>query len=165
MDQDLRALQRLLDRAMRDIAEDVPRIIEVEGLAFINKNFRDQGFNSGSGVQKWKDRKTKDSKGRDNTRYRTNRRGRAGSLNSYGRKIDGRALLVGHRTGGNKLKNSFRATRGKNFVKFITYKGYAEYHNEGKGHMPPRPFMKPSRYLDDKIKNKLTRQLNQRFNS
>lgn len=165
MANDLRALQRLLNKAMREIPKDVPKIIAVEGLAFINKNFRDQGFNTGTGVKKWKDRKTEDKRGRDITRYRTNRRGRQGSLTKYGRNIRGRALLVGHNTDGDKLKNSFRARQTRNSVHFFTYKDYAEYHNEGIGHMPPRPFMKPSAYLDNRIQNKLTRTLDKRFNN
>lgn len=162
-DGSLKDLQQLLNKAMQDIPNDVPKIIEVEGLAFIKKNFRDEGFNTGSGVDKWKNRQTEDKSGRDITRYRTNRRGRRGSLNRYGRKIEGRAILVGHKTAGDKLKNSFRARRTKKEVRFFTYKGYAEYHNEGIGHMPPRPFMKPSRYLDNRIEKKITRTLDRRF--
>ncbi|AUS06469.1 phage morphogenesis protein [Pseudotamlana carrageenivorans] len=164
MDKSLKELQKLLNKAMRDIPDKVPKIIEVEGLAFIKKNFRDQGFNTGSRVVKWEARKTVDSNRRDITRYRTNRRGRRGSLNKYGRQIEGRALLVGHKTGGNKLINSFRARRTKHIVRFYTYKSYAEFHNEGAGHLPARPFMKPSRYLNNKIANKLTRTLDNRFN-
>ena len=163
MAQDLRALQRLLNKAMRDIPKDVPRIIEVEGLAFIKKNFRDQGFNTGTGVKKWKDRKTTDTKGRDITRYRTNRRGKQGALTKFGRKNEGRNILAGHKTGGNKLINSFRARRALSFVRFYTYKGYAGYHNEGTGKMPERSFIKPSRYLDKRIGTKITRTLDMRF--
>jgi len=163
MAQDLRALQRLLEKAARKIPKEVPKIIEVEGLAFINKNFKDEGFNGSGGLKKWKDRKKVDQRGRDITRYRTNRRGRAGSLNKYGRKIEGRALLVGHKTGGNKLINSFRARRGRNFVSFITYKPYAQAHNEGLGDMPKRQYMGRSPYLTKRISKKLTRRLDRRF--
>lgn len=162
-EQDLAALQRLLDKALRDIQKDVPVIIEVEGLAFIKKNFKDEGFNTRSGVSKWKPRKTTDDKGRSITRYRTNRRGRQGSLNSYGSKIEGRALLIGHKTGGNKLSNSFRTRRTTNSVYFMTYKNYAQVHNEGSGRIPKRQFMGRSFYLNDKISNKLTRTLDKRF--
>ena len=161
---DLKDLQKLLNKAMQDIPNDVPKIIEVEGLAFINKNFKDQGFNTGNYVVKWDDRRKRDNRGRDITKYRTGRRGRAGSLNKYGRKIQDRALLVGHKTGGDKLKNSFRARRTQKYVRFYTYKGYAEYHNEGQGNMPKRSFMRPSAYLDRKIKKKITRTLDRRFN-
>lgn len=163
MAQDLKALQRLLSKAMRDLPKDVPKIIEVEGLAFIKKNFRDQGFNTGTGVKSWKARKTVDKNGRNITHYRTNKRGRAGSLNKYGRNIQGRNILVGHKTGGNKLINSFRASRALSSVKFYTYKPYAQAHNEGLGNMPTRAFMKPSPYLDRQIEKKITRTLNKRF--
>lgn len=164
MAQDLKDLERMLRDMMNTIPKDVPIIIEQEGLLFIRKNFKDEGFNTGSGVKKWKNRKTTDTKGRDITRYRTSRRGRQGSLTKYGRNIQGRGILVGHGSGGNTLRNSFHASRTAKYVKFYTYKSYAEYHNEGKGHMPPRPFMKPSRYLDKRIENKLTRTLDKRFN-
>lgn len=163
MAQDLKALQKLLNKAMRDIPDKVPKIIQVEGLAFIKKNFKDEGFNTSSGVNKWENRKTTDKRGRNITRYRTNRRGRQGSLNKYGRTIQGRALLVGHKSGGNRLGNSFRATTTKNSVRFYTYKAYAETHNEGIGHMPRRQFMGRSFYLTNKIKKKLTRTLDRRF--
>ncbi|MGC1471532.1 MAG: phage morphogenesis protein [Psychroserpens sp.] len=162
-DGNLKDLQRMLNRLAKDLPIETAKIIEVEGLGFINKNFRDQGFNTGSGVKTWDDRKTKDKAGRNITHYRTNRRGRAGTLNKYGRKIEGRAILVGHKTGGDKLKNSFRARRSLSMVKFITYKDYAKTHNEGLGHHPERRFMGPSAYLDKKIAKKLTRRLDRRF--
>lgn len=163
MAQDLQALQRLLNKAMKDIPDKVPQIIKVEGLAFIKKNFKDEGFNTQSGVTKWKARKTTDTRGRDITRYRTNRRGRQGSLTNYGSQIKGRALLVGHKSGGNRLGNSFRASATRKTVRFYTYKAYAEAHNEGLGHMPKRQFMGRSFYLNDKIEKKLTRTLDRRF--
>lgn len=167
-DGNLKDLQRLLMKAMRDIPEKVPRIIQVQGLNFIKKNFRDQGFNTGSGLQKWKARKDGDTS---------------------------RALLTGHASGGNKLRNSFRTRITKTTVEFFTYKDYAEIHNQGgkikgtfgvrshkrktrsgrisrvRSHsrtvnttIDPRPFMKPSRYLDNRIKKKITKTLDQRFN-
>ena len=102
-------LQKLLDNAAKVIPDKLPSIIEVEGLNFIKKNFRDEGFNDGS-KKAWEKRQT-ERDGRDLTRYKTNRVGTAGSLNKFGQREQGRAILVGHDTGGNKLRNSFRARK------------------------------------------------------
>ena len=155
----LQDLQRLLARAAKDLPDKVLRVIGVEGNKFITKNFRDQGFTDVS-TKSWKARKLIGKGGRDLTRYRTNRVGRAGSLTAFGRQNEGRAILVGFDTGGDKLKNSFKysisTSNGK--VTFRTYKPYAERHNEGKD-MPKRQFMGKSNYLDQQIGNKITREL------
>lgn len=155
---DLGDFQRMLDQASQLIPDKLPSIIEVEGLNFIKMNFRKQGYTDTS-FEKWVDRKKTDSEGRDITRYRTNRVGSRGSLNKYGREIQGRALLVGHRTGGNKLINSFRARRSRQRVVFYTYKSYANEHNEGNGDLPRRRFFGKSAYLDNKIEQKVTKEL------
>jgi len=155
-------LERKLRMAVRKLPEQTLRIIEVEGLASINKNFRDEGFNDG-GLQKWKPRKTTDKRGRDITRYRTSRVGKAGNLTRYGSKNEGRAILTGHATGGNKLRNSFSASRTKVKVRFRTYKDYAQAHNEGEGNMPKRQFIGKSRTLENNIKKKLTKELDKLF--
>ena len=154
----LRDLQRLLDMAAEKIPDQAMRIIEVEGKNFIKKNFQDQGFND-SGLEKWKERKTTDSKGRDKMRYRTNRRGSQGELTRFGQKEVGRAILTGHDTGGDKLRNSFRTRRERLKVIFYTYKEYAEYHNQGTEDLPKRQFMGKSAYLERQIFNKLKRTL------
>ena len=159
---DMRDLQKLLRRGMKVMPNKLPRIIEVEGLRFISKNFRDQGFND-TGLRKWKKRKTRDANGKDLTRYRTSRVGTRGSLNRYGSRLKGRAILVGQETGGDKLKNSFRANRNSRKVSFITYKKYAKRHNEGEDGMPQRQFMGKSAYLDKQIKKKLTKELDKLF--
>src|SRR5690606_23111893 len=108
----------------------------------------DQGFND-NGLEKWKPRKTTDKKGRDLTRYRTSRHGVPGALTKFGLKeAKDRAILVGHNTGGNKLKNSFRAKRSKQRVTLYTYKKYAKRHNEGTDGMPVRRFIWKSKYLN-----------------
>lgn len=149
-------------QAARELPGKVLQVMEVEGLAFISKNFRDQGFTD-TGVAKWKPRTTTDRKGRDITRYRTNRHGNAGDFTKFGRENLNRAILVGHNTGGDKLKNSFRARRGKLSVKFYTYKKYARRHNEGLKGMPKRQFIGKSKYLTDKIDAKITTILDQTF--
>ncbi|UDQ55009.1 phage morphogenesis protein [Chryseobacterium indologenes] len=155
---DLRDFQNLLNRASRELPDKLPRIIEVEGLNFIKMNFRKQGYTDTS-FTKWQERKKKDSSGRDITRYRTDRVGRRGELNKYGQREQGRAILVGHRTGGNKLINSFRARRSRQRVVFYTYKNYASIHNEGDAKIPKRQFFGKSAYLDRKIQEKVTREM------
>ena len=160
-------LQRLLTEAAEKIPKQATTIIGVEGKNFINKNFQDQGFTDTS-LKKWAERKTTDRNGRDLTRYRTNRKGNAGDLTKFGRENQGRAILTGHNTGGDKLRNSFRhltinAGTDNIAVKFFTYKDYAAYHNEGREHIPQRQFIGKSAYLEDKISQKLRRTLDQLF--
>lgn len=158
----LQDLQNLLNRAAEKIPDQALRIIEVEGRNVITKNFQDQGFND-QGVSKWRERKTTDSKGRDKTRYRTNRRGQQGELTKFGQKEIGRAILTGHQTGGDKLRNSFRSRREHLKVVFFTYKEYAQYHNEGSEHLPKRQFIGKSAYLESKIEDKIKRTLDNLF--
>ena len=158
----LQDLHLLLSRAADEIPIQALQIIQVEGLNFIRKNFQDQGFNDSS-LDKWKERKTTDSKGRDKTRYRTNRRGSVGELTKFGQREIGRAILTGHETGGDKLRNSFRARREHLKVVFFTYKNYAKVHNEGTEHIPARPFMKKSTYLEQRIHDKIKRTLDNLF--
>jgi len=154
----LRDLQRLFDIAAEKIPDQAMRIIEVEGKNFIKKNFQDEGFND-SGLEKWRERKTTDTKGRDKMRYRTGRRGSQGELTRFGQKEVGRAILTGHNTGGDKLRNSFRTRRERLKVIFYTYKDYAEYHNQGTEDLPKRQFIGKSAYLERQIFNKLKRTL------
>lgn len=161
---DLADLQKMLMNAAKQIPEKALTIIEVEGKNFIQKNFQDEGFTDTS-VDKWEQRKTEDKQGRDITRYRTDRRGKRGALNKYGSDNEGRALLTGKGTGGNKLRNSIksRVLKSTKEVKFYTSKGYAGRHNEGLDGMPQRQFMGKSKYLEGKITDKLKRELDKIF--
>jgi hypothetical protein len=162
--ENLADLQRLFDTMARELPTALPTIVGVEGKNFIQKNFRDQGFND-AGLTKWQERKTVDGNGRDITRYRTNRVGRVGNLNKYGSKNVDRAILVGFNTGGDKLMNSihYRTTSNYGVVTFYTHKAYAERHNEGLDGMPKRQFMGRSKYLESRIFSKITRTLDQRL--
>ncbi len=151
-------LQNLLNKAAQVIPDKLPIIVEVEGLNFIKGNFRAQGFNDGT-KNAWQKRQT-ERDGRDLTRYKTNRVGAAGSLNKFGQREQGRAILVGHDTGGDKLINSFRARRNRQRVTFYTYKKYGQRHNEGLDGMPKRQFMGMSKTLENNIKKKLIKELN-----
>ena len=157
-----RDMRALAQKTAQFIDRDLPEIIANEGLNHIKKSFANEGFTD-STVKKWEPRKTEDKRGRNITRYRTNRVGRQGSLNRYGKKIQGRPILTGHATGGNKLRNSFRAKRGRRRVVFFTYKKYAQRHNEGLGGMPKRQFVGASKVLDKKIENKVNQSLDRIF--
>ncbi|NHN26771.1 phage morphogenesis protein [Flavobacterium jejuense] len=162
---DLKALQALLDLAAKEMPKKTLTIIGVEGKNFIQKNFRDEGFTDNN-LQKWEERKTEDKRGRDITRYRTSRRGKQGNLNKYGSSNKDRAILTGHGTGGNKLRNSYRyrISLGSGQVSFYTYKEYAQRHNEGLDGMTKRQFIGKSAYLHSKIANKVTKELNKLLN-
>lgn len=148
-------LQEFMDNELLDV-------IEVEGLNHFEESFDNEGFTD-STLEKWKPRQTKDKRGRDITRYRTNKVGKAGELNSYGRKNAGRAILTGHNTGGNKLRNSLKGNKITGGVEFSTDKAYAEVHNEGSDIMPKRQFIGESETLNKKIIKKIDKTLNKIF--
>ena len=139
------------------MAEDLPIIVEVEGLNHIKEAFENEGFTDTS-LEKWEPRKTTDKRRRDITRYRTNRVGKVGGLNRMGQRNEGRPILTGFASGSNKLRNSFRARRSKEQVQFYTYKPYAKRHNEGEN-VPERQFIGPSTALDQRIEKKINRSL------
>jgi predicted ArsR family transcriptional regulator len=157
-------LQKWLERAANEIPEKALTIIEVEGKKFIQKNFQEEGFTD-SGKEAWPERATTDREGRDITRYRTSRRGKEGALNKYGSQNKDRAILTGHASGGNKLRNSIKSRVNKTSkeVKYYTDKAYAERHNEGLDGMPERQFMGKSEYLHQQIIKKLKKELDKIF--
>ena len=163
MDQDdfIRDIQRQARELEQFLEDDLLDIIEVEGLNHFEESFENEGFTDES-LEKWQPRKTTDKRGRDITRYRTGRVGRAGELNAYGRKNQGRAILTGHDTG-DKLRNSLKATKVNDGVEFSTDKEYAEVHNEGSDIMPQRQFMGASEVLNDAVKNKIDKTLDNIF--
>lgn len=156
-------LKNVLLAASVKMPDQALSIIEGEGLRFINKNFRDQGFND-NGLKKWDERKRNDHR-------------------------EGRAILVDK----GFLRNSFSARRERLSVIFKSNAVYAQIHNEGgkitgtqsirsfdrlrngrtervKAHsrtvnteIPQRQFMGKSAYLDGKIRDKIKRTLDQLF--
>jgi len=137
---------------------DMLDIIGVEAVNHFEESFENEGFTDVA-LKKWEPRKATDRRGRDITRYRTARIGKPGQLNAYGRRIQGRAILTGHNSGGDKLRNSLRYTTGNSKVDIVTDKDYAKTHNEGEGNMPKRQFMGHSAQLDRKILKKIDKQL------
>ncbi|MEJ8591510.1 phage morphogenesis protein [Riemerella anatipestifer] len=162
MGKDLRDLQAKLNEVAQFVQNDIIDIIAIEGEKFIQKNFEDEGFNDG-GLQPWKELKTTDKRGRDITRYRTNRVGKMGALNRYGSKLKDRPILTGHGSGGNKLRHSINTKKEKDRVVYSTPKDYAKRHNEGLDGMPARPFMKKSKTLNKNIETKATKKLDKIF--
>lgn len=163
MSKDLTALQKLLKEAVKKIPQEALIVIEVEGTNFIKENFAKQGF-QGSSTTKWKPRKTENKRGRDVTRYRTNRVGKRGDLTKFGRRNQtDRPILTGFASGGNKLRNSFESNTTHNAVKWTSYKPYAKRHNEGLKGMPKRQFIGKSPKLDKNIAKMLKKQLDKIF--
>ena len=157
-------IKRQAEELQEFLNNDLLDIIEVEGINHFEESFDNEGFTDDS-LDKWKPRKTVDKKGRDITRYRTNKVGKAGNLNSYGRKNEGRTIITGHNTGGNKLRNSLKSSKISEGVEFSTDKEYAEVHNEGSDIMHKRQFIGASKALNDKILKKVDKTLDKIFDN
>lgn len=140
------------------LKNDALTIIEVEGLNSIEEAFDKQGFLDSS-LKKWEKRKTTNKRGEKITHYKTNRVGKRGRLNQYGRRNKGRAVLTGHNSGGNKLRSSYRSSRISVGVRFATDKAYAKRHNEGLDGMPKRQHVGRSKKLDSRILKKFDKQI------
>ncbi len=124
--------------------------MKVETKNFVKENFQQQGFQS-AGFQEWKPRKTTDTRGRDLRYYKRGKR--KGKLTRFGRKHEGRAILIGHDSE-NKMRDSFRSVREGNKLNFFA-RDYAIYHNEGTGHLPPRKMIGKSPHLISQIRKAL----------
>ncbi|QKX04873.1 phage morphogenesis protein [Aquimarina sp. TRL1] len=152
------AIKHKAKRVAEFLAREGIEIVIVEEENHIQENFQNEGFTDG-GVEKWKKRKTEDKKGRDITRYRTNRRGKRGNKTAYGRKNEGRAILTGHGTGGDKLRYSYKSSKSGNKATFTSDKAYAEIHNEGKGNMHKRKHIGAAKSKTAKINRKVKKGL------
>ena len=136
------------------------RIIEAEGTTHFNDSFINQGFTDRT-LAKWKTRKPpKGLKGK--------------ALDKWEQKNKGRSILVSHTTDtkGGHLKDSISAEISGDSVLFSSDKPYAAVHNDGlqAGRapgftMPQRQFIGPSEALENKIIDKLTREIINIFNS
>ncbi len=162
MAKSLKDLGEHIKKLQRFIDKDATRIIEIEGTKHFKESFENQGFTDKS-FKKWTPRKTKDQNERDITRYRTNRVGRSGELNAYGRRNSGRDILTGHNTGGDKLRNSITSHRKRDRVIWRSYKPYATFHNDGTKTLPKRRFIGRSEVLSQNIKRKFKRTLAQKY--
>lgn len=138
---------------------DALDVIAVETINHIEESYENEGFTDQS-LEKWDKRKTTTKNRKDKTRYKTNRRGKKGDLTKFGRQHEGRQVLTGHGSGGNKLRNSWRAEKGDASVAIKTDKEYAEVHNEGKDGMLKRKQAGKSKVLDDNIQQKIDKGIN-----
>tara|TARA_R110000823_G_scaffold309594_2_gene433953 strand:- start:1708 stop:2205 length:498 start_codon:yes stop_codon:yes gene_type:complete len=143
---------RDIEREARELEEflndEVPVHIEVAVEDQFLDSFENEGFTD-NGLKKWEPRKTTDTRGRDITRYRTNRVGKAGELNRYGKQNQGRAILVGQQ--GGHLKRSLNLTKSEGKVTASFDVPYAEVHNEGSDTTPKRQFIGPTPELEQDI--------------
>lgn len=167
-----RDMQQLLKEARRLINKRLPGVIKVEGLDFIHDNFDAQGFNTGSGVTKWKARKlpkglwrkgAKTLKGGNSQQLRSTKAG------AKWKRDQNRAILAkrGH------LRRAWdRETKTyDSAVAFRNSLPYAEVHNEG-GHsgrgsgftMPERRMIGDSAALDNRIIRKIDDEMQRLFN-
>lgn len=148
----MEGLDKHIQQQVRELGgflkKDALDIIEVEGLNHIEEAFDNEGFTDGA-LRKWRKRSVRGQK------YKTTRRGSKGQLTAAGRADAGRAVLTGQKSGGNKLRNSFRAEKQSDGVRFVTDKDYAERHNEGQAGMPKRQFMGKSKELTRKVMLKI----------
>ena len=160
-----RDVQRIVRQAQQLISNRLPGIIKVEGLDFIHDNFDAQGFNTGSGSQRWPARKP--PKGMWRKRGKTVNKGssqqlRATKAGSKFQRDANRALLVkrGH------LRRSWdtdtKATDAQ--VAFRNTLPYAEPHNEGVKPQPERKQIGDSANLDKRIMGKIDREMQKLFN-
>lgn len=155
-------IERLAQQVGELITNDLADIIAVEGQNHFEESFDNEGFTD-SGLEKWKERKVTDNRGRDKRIYRSNRIGRRGDLTKFGRQHEGRPILTGHNTGGNKLRYSITSRAEGSQVVFTSDKEYAEVHNEGSAVMPKRQFMGESEALHKKIVESFEQELDKIF--
>ncbi len=133
-------------KIQRFFAHKAPVILGAQAIEFIDDNFHQQGFQGAAGIESWKPRKTKDKKGKDKRYYKRGRR--VGKLTRFGQKEEGRAILVGHDTGGDHMAAAFSTNTTLYRVEILNDKEYAQYHNEGADHLPERTMIAPSPVLD-----------------
>jgi phage gpG-like protein len=158
MEEDIMKMGNELEEFFNNDALD---ILGIEATNMIKDSFNNEGFEG----NKWKKRKTKDKKGRDKTRYRTNRVGKKGTLNKFGSENKGRAVLMGLNsdTEQNHLEESFDYEKIDGGVEIISNKEYAEIHNKGIGKMPERQFFKVTKKLNRDIEKKLNKTFDKIF--
>lgn len=134
------------------------RIVETEALIHFQNSFVYQGFTDKSLV-KWPKRKIPKRNGKPIT---------GKTLEKWKAKNEGRALLISHAgdTKGTHMANSIVGEREPGKVTVIADKEYARVHNDGllSGRppgfiMPQRQFIGPSKQLEQKIQEKLEKEI------
>ena len=141
------------ERIDRFLKHEAPVIMGQQALEFIGDNFDLQGFQGAGGVEAWAERKYRSKSGSDKRYYQ--RGSKAGRLTRFGQKEKGRAILVGHDTGGDNMVASFAAEASPYRVEILNDKKYAHYHNEGTEDHPRRAMIDPSPVLDEQVERTL----------
>ncbi len=133
--------QQFAARARRLLQEPAPAIVGIEATKHFKASFQNEGFTDQS-LEKWPDISEK------RKRQKTKRNG-------------SRAKIL---TDTGDLSNSLTWTHEGDNVIVSSDLPYAQRHNEGLSNMPKRQFMGPSQQLDNKIINKLERELKRLLN-
>jgi hypothetical protein len=132
-----------LDKELQEVARffntELPTDAGSLGLAFIEENFQQEAFDTGTGANKWAPRKNDPDSGQS----RDNRR----------------ALLVAS----GEMKNSFDFNTLPGKVVFYNDVEYTIYHNEGTDKLPQRQMMGPSAKLDADLEDLIELRLNKIF--
>ena len=156
-------MQRLFKSARRVIGKELPGIVKVEGLDFIHDNFDLQGFDTGSGVERWPVRKVPKVWRRKAKTGKRSQQLRATKAGARWLKDQNRALLVkrGH------LRRSWDkdTSAGDAAVTFRSTLPYAARHNDGLDGMPERQMIGDSRALDKRIMRKVDSEMKRVLNN
>jgi phage virion morphogenesis protein len=158
---DLKDLEKSLRTAIAFIKTKVPDIIGTESVNHFRESFQDEGFTDKS-LSKWKDVKRRDpsSKWYGFSANRKSRRSEAATS---------RKILSGE---SKDLAESITYSKAPGHIIIESDKPYAEVHNDGgkakifgkkEFTMPARKFIGPSEDLDQKIDDKMTRELDKIF--
>lgn len=143
-------LRLMAEKIVIRVKEILPVVVATEGLRHFEQSWDNQGFTD-SNISKWSKRKPPKS-----------------GLKKWDSRNKGRAILVSHQsqTKGTHLKDSLRAEQNATEVIFSTDKAYAQVHNEGgkagRGNgfiMEKREFMGESQVLNNKIAEKMDREI------
>lgn len=130
--------------------QNAPRIIGVESVRIIHQNFALQGYDSGSGVEKWQARKDSTNKSYDRGKTRSATTGklskyRTGKNSTYKGSVFSSAnpILIQTRNLYNSIQ--YKIAGGYVFVGVnLSIVPYARAHNLGLNHEPKRKFMPDS---------------------
>lgn len=150
--------QAFISAFQKFMQEEALRIVETEALNHFQNSFVYQGFTD-KNLVKWPKRKIPKRKGKPIT---------GKTLEKWMAKNEGRALLVSHAsdTKGTHLANSITGEREPGKVTITVDKPYAQVHNDGllSGRppgftMPQRQFIGPSEKLEQKIHEKLEKEI------
>lgn len=169
---DFDEVEETLAELVRFLDVSVPKIIGVDAVNFYKKSFVDQGFTD-KRLEKWQEvkRRVPDSpwygfKYRS-TAKNPNKASKDGAITNYAPVATKREILSGETQ---ELMNSIRWQKKGFGVTITAGVPYAQIHNEGgkmkvfgktPAEMPKRQFMGPSKVLEDQLKYKILKRINE----